>query len=222
MRAIEPFTIGADVCCEDGRCGRLKHVVLNPVTRTLTHVVVEPTDGESRLVPVDLVVAAGGAGGEAVLLHCTAAQLARLEPAQLTQFLPDDGQDFGYEPHQLVFWPYFPLAMSGAALAAAGLAPGDPRPRSATYDRVPPGEVAIRRGDRVQATDGAVGHVQGLAVDPADHGVTHVLLREGHLWGKKTVAIPIREVTPIAGDLHVRMSKAELADLPPVDLATDL
>jgi hypothetical protein len=44
---------------------------------------------------------------------------------------------------------------------------------------VPLGEVVVRRGEHVFATDGAIGRVQGLVIHPGDHGVTHVLLEMG-------------------------------------------
>jgi hypothetical protein len=53
------------------------------------------------------------------------------------------------------------------------------------------GEVEIRRGDHVHASDGDIGRVHGLVIDPRNHRVTHVLLQEGDLWGRKQVAIPI-------------------------------
>jgi hypothetical protein len=37
---------------------------------------------------------------------------------------------------------------------------------SITYDTVPLGEVAVRRGDHVHATDGDIGQVQGLVIEP--------------------------------------------------------
>ena len=49
-------------------------------------------------------------------------------------------------------------------------------------DGVPVGEVEVRRGEHVHATDGPVGHVRGLVVDPTDRHVTDFLLEEGHLW----------------------------------------
>ena len=64
-------------------------------------------------------------------------------------------------------------------------------PQATTEDRVPEGEVEVRRGEHVHATDGEIGRVHGFVIDPTDHQLTHVLLDEGHLWGKKTVAIPI-------------------------------
>jgi hypothetical protein len=87
-----------------------------------------------------------------------------------------------------------------------------------TQDRVPVGEVEIRRGDHVHATDGNIGRVGGLIIDPGDHHVTHVLLDEGHLWGAKQVAIPIGAVTRVDGGVRVKLTKDELRDLPPVDL----
>jgi len=60
MSETTDFTIGSKVVCSDGDCGELKRVVVNPVTRTLTHLVVEPRfqQGTGRLVPVDLVESA--------------------------------------------------------------------------------------------------------------------------------------------------------------------
>jgi uncharacterized protein YrrD len=99
-----------------------------------------------------------------------------------------------------------------------GLSDGEV-PRSVTYDRVPLGEVAVRRGEEVHATDGGIGRVQGLVIDPGDHHVTHVLLQEGHLWGRKQVAIPIRAVTGISDDgIRLNITKQEVEDLPPVDV----
>jgi sporulation protein YlmC with PRC-barrel domain len=78
--------------------------------------------------------------------------------------------------------------------------------------------VDIHRGEPVLAIDGPIGHVQGLVVDPADQHVTHVLLEEGHLWGKKRVAIPIRSVTDVKAGVRLDLAKHDVRDLPPVDL----
>jgi len=91
-------------------------------------------------------------------------------------------------------------------------------PQAITYDRVPVGEVEVRRGEHVHATDGDIGRVQGLVIDPSDHHVTHVLLDEGHLWGQKRVAIPIKAVTGINDGVRLNLTKDEVRDLPPVDL----
>ena len=79
------------------------------------------------------------------------------------------------------------------------------------------GEAQVRPGDRVHALDGEIGRVHGLVIDPRSHHVTHVLLAEGHLWGKKEVAIPIRSVTRVDEGIQLNITKQQVEDLPPVD-----
>jgi hypothetical protein len=105
--------------------------------------------------------------------------------------------------------------MGGLGMGMANVGDG---PQAITYDRVPLGEVEVRRGEHVHATDGAIGKVQGLVVDPSDHHVTHVLLDEGHLWGQKTVAIPISAVKDVQDGVRLNLTKDEVRDLPPVEI----
>jgi hypothetical protein len=68
--------------------------------------------------------------------------------------------------------------------------PGKPEtPQQVTVDSVPSGEVDIHRDLTVCATDGEIGQVQELVVEPGGHRVTHVLLQKGHMRGRKEVAI---------------------------------
>jgi uncharacterized protein YrrD len=73
---------------------------------------------------------------------------------------------------------------------------------------------ALGACDPVHATDGEIGRVQALVIDPTDHHVTHVLLDEGHLWGKKRVAIPISAVAKIGYEARLSLTKDEVRDLP--------
>jgi hypothetical protein len=57
-------------------------------------------------------------------------------------------------------------------------------------DRVPAGEVEVRRHEQVHTADNAIARVEGLVVDDADH-ITHVLLQEGHLWGRVLITLRI-------------------------------
>ena len=56
---------------------------------------------------------------------------------------------------------------------------------------------------------------QGFLVDPGDHRVTHVLLQEGHFWGRKEVAIPVSAVTGVENGIRLNMTKKQIEDLPP-------
>jgi sporulation protein YlmC with PRC-barrel domain len=78
--------------------------------------------------------------------------------------------------------------------------------------------VAVRRGDQVHASDGDIGRVQGLVIDPRNHQVTHVLLKEGHVWGRKEVAIPIGAVTGVEDGIRLNITMQEVQNLPPVDV----
>jgi sporulation protein YlmC with PRC-barrel domain len=82
---------------------------------------------------------------------------------------------------------------------------------------VPEGELAVRRGAHVEATDGHVGQVDEFLVDPESERVTHLVLQEGHLWGKKDVSIPVSEVERIADNtVHLKIDKRAIGALPAV------
>lgn len=213
------FTIGSHVSCSDGDCGELRRVVVDPLSRRLTHLVVEPSDGGlARLVPVDLVASSEGG----ISLRCPKARFDELEEAEEVHFLPGAPGEWGYQPGQMMSWPYYGLGMGGMSMGLGGLGHGTGGPpavpEAVTEDRLPPGEVEVRRGDSVHATDGDIGRVQGLVVNQTDHRVTHILLQEGHLWGKKDVAIPIDAVTGVKAGVELRLSKDEVRDLPPVEI----
>lgn len=112
-----------------------------------------------------------------------------------------------YGPRQVLSWPYYGIDMTGENVS-----------RTITYDAVPLGEVAIRRGEQVHATDGGIGRVQGLVIDRRTHHVTHVLLQEGHLLARKEVAIPISAVASTDDGIRLKISKHEVQELPSVDI----
>jgi len=206
-----PFTIGTEASCTDGVCGDLARVVVDPVARTVTHLVIQPTDHLelAKLVPLDLV----DATADQIRLRCTLEEFGRLDLAEESQFIPG-GIMSGYSREQMLSLPYY-----GLGPGMAGVGP-EMVPMNVTYDTIPLGEVEVRRGEHVHATDGSIGRVQGLVIEPQSHHVTHVLLEEGHLWGKKEVAIPIRAVATVDPDdgIHLNVTKEQVQDLPPVDI----
>jgi sporulation protein YlmC with PRC-barrel domain len=221
MSEATELTIGSEVACSDGVCGDLRRVVVDPVARVLTHLVVEPRhgDGTGRLVPIDLV----DSSDKEIQLHCTVAEFEALEEAEETRFLPGARGQWGYGQGQMLSLPYFGLGMGGMGMAGMGMGGMGmggmgAGPQEFITDRVPAGEVEVRRGDHVNATDGAIGRVQGLVIDPRDHQVTHILLDEGHLWGEKRVSIPISAVTGVDDGVRLNLTKDEVQDLPPVEL----
>ena len=213
MAATTQFTIGTEAICRDGVAGKLSRVVVDPVAREVTHLVVEPKLDTGRLVPLSLVTVTA----DGISLDCTLEEFGKLDAAEETHFL-DGTTPFGdYEAGQVLTWPFYGLAVSDGPLGVGGLGSGEIW-QTVTTDTLPVGEVAVRRGEQVHATDGNIGRVQGLVIDTRNHHVTHVLLQEGHLWGRKEVAIPISAVTGVADGIQLNVSKQQVQDLPPVDL----
>ena len=210
MSETAEFDIGSEVACRDGVCGHLSRVVVDPVARAITHLAVEPSDRHSRGRLVD------STEGGVIRLKCSKPQFEVFELAEDTQLLSGEEDHPGYEQEHVVALPYYGLRTDSAGFA--GMPQRRISPRVKLHDRVPVGEVAVRRGEHVHATDGQIGRVKGLVIDPADHHVTHFLLNEGHLWGHKTVAIPIRAVTHIEDGVRLSLTKDQVRDLPPVDV----
>jgi len=196
MAETTPFTIGANVSCTDGACGEVSRLIVDPAADTVTHLVVEAKHrrGHGRLVPVGLV----DTGTGEIRLRCTRAEFEELDPAEETRQLLEDEN---YPPRQTTD----PASELG-------------RRQYVTEDSVPLGEAEVRRGDHVHATDGHIGQVQGLVVDAASHHVTHVLLQEGHLWGRKEVAIPISAVTHVDDGIRLSITKQQVEELPPTEI----
>jgi len=215
MTEATEFIIGSSVACSDGVCGELRRVVIDPVARAITHLVVEPSHRQAggHLVPIDLVVSAA----KEIQLRCSKSEFDAFEDADETRFLPRDSGQLGYKPEHVYTLPFYGTGIRRMGLGAL-TDHGSVDPHEATYDRVPLGEVEVRRGDHVDAIDGAIGRVQGLVIDPSDHHVTHVLLEVGHLWGEKSVAVPIAAVTRVGEIIRLSITRDEVQDLAPIDL----
>ena len=182
--------INVDVRCADGSCGRSTYIVLDPTTWQVTHVVVREQrfPHTEYLVPVDRVVESTPS---LVRLRCTAQELVEMEPFMETEYIPVEIPAYASES----LWPYRMVPLQ--------------------HEQVPLGELALRRGARVQATDGRVGRVDELLVEPATGHITHLVLREGHLWGQKNVTIPVAQIDRIEEDtVYLKLDKQTVAKLP--------
>jgi sporulation protein YlmC with PRC-barrel domain len=223
------YIVGSAVASSDGACGDLRRIIVDPAARTITHLVVEPRHhhGEGHLVPIGLV----NSTGSKIQLNCTTSEFQGLENAEATHLVPGPGK-LSYTEDEKRSLPIGGMA-GGGGMAGLGPAPamggmgvggmgamgrGPVRQAFLTADQVPAGEIELCEDQPVHATDGAIGRVQGLAVDPSDHQVTHVLLDDGHLWGKKRVAIPFSAVTSIDDGVRLNLAKDEVRDLPAIDV----
>ena len=213
MAEAAEFAIGAKASCSDGFCGEVSRLIMDPVALTVTHLVIEPKHrGEpGRLVPVHLVDTTTGQ----IRLRCTTAEFGKLDLAEETDLA--EGLDYGggYGQAEAV-QGYGGMGSMGGSGMGIGMGLGHSPPVVA-HDVVPLGETDVQRGESVHALDGEIGKVQGFLVDPGDNHVTHVLLQEGHLWGRKEVSIPISAVIGVDAGIRLNITKKQVEDLPPVD-----
>jgi PRC-barrel domain protein len=211
MALATVLEFGGPIRGADEVVGSISDVVVDPAARRVTHLIVrhEPDEIE-RLVPVELVEAEEPGGRLAVaperLAECKAVrEFAYLQAGEFPA--PDADSDIGVED-----------AVPVGELAGSpfdGYGGGYSSNTAISYDRVPKGEIELRRSSDVEAVDGhRLGHLRAVRVD--EHWqITQVVLEHGHLWGTRDVAVPVVAVETLETDLvRLTIDKHALAALP--------
>jgi sporulation protein YlmC with PRC-barrel domain len=196
--------VNAEVACVDGVCGQSTYVILNPISRRVTHVVVKEKKGlhAQHLVPIDLVA---DTTRDLIRLRCTTDELAKIELFTETEYVQERIPDVDYMEDAYLVWPYHIPEFNTTI--------------PVTHRRIPHGELAVQRGARVEATDGHVGRIDEFLVDPVDTHITHLILREGHLWGQKDVTIPVSQIDRIeANTVYLKLDKHSIEALPAIPI----
>jgi sporulation protein YlmC with PRC-barrel domain len=188
--------LNVDVYCTDGVCGRSKEVIMDRETDEVTHLVVKVKDSASAeiLVPVDLVTKTTP---HEIQLRWAKDELAELQPFLKTEIIEDRVPRF-------IVAPYL---MRIEAPETGWIA--------VEREDIPPGELAVRQGARVEATDGRVGKLDEFLVDPANERVSHLVMREGHLWGRRDVTIPVSQIDRLEENaIYLKLNKKQVEALP--------
>jgi len=196
--------LSANVECIDGLCGESTAIVVNPITREVTHFVVRDTTSSppvQRLVPVGQIE---HTSQTLIRLRCTTQELANMQPFVETHYVPSDEPDYSH-------W-------------TGGEAWQEPyaQPEGASYtaveeERVPPGELAFHRGTQVEASDGHIGEVGEFLIDPRSGHVTHIVLEEGHFWGTSAITLPLSAIDHVAEDtVYLKLTKEAVESLPSI------
>jgi uncharacterized protein YrrD len=201
------FRAGAPVECTDGPAGRLRRLIVDPEAETVTHLVVDSQEhlGAPILVPRDQVAAAGHDG---VRLRCTRAEFNTMDPFEEVMYTTPDAQHptLGYAPSQYLY------PAQGGLIGPLATPPAPP---PIVEVLVPPGEVVVDRESAVEATDGAVGHVEDILTDPSTGRLTHLVVRSGHLWAAHSRVVPAAAIAEVSeGTVRLRLSRDDVAALP--------
>ncbi len=82
-------------------------------------------------------------------------------------------------------------------------------------EQVPENELAIHQDARVEATDGDVGKVDEFVIDPETNKISHLFLRQGRLWTKRDVSVPVDAIERVEGDVvYLKLDKKAIEQLP--------
>jgi uncharacterized membrane protein len=201
----------AEVHCTNGLAGLSTYVIGNPINQQVTHLVVKSIQPpfQEYLVPVDQVEATAPTRIE---LKCTRDELSKMEPFEHEEYISTEIP--GY-----LAWSDISAA-SGVvpeyAVYPAGIIPEVVETHILVKrQNVPQGELAVRRGARVEATDGYVGQVDELLINSINKQVTHLVLLERHIFTKREITIPVSQIDRIYEDtVYLKLDRQSVEELP--------
>ena len=201
--------LNVDVSCADGPSGVSTTIILNPFTSEVTHVVVKEGRDE-YMVPLDLVTESTPVH---IQLRCTLEELRKQDLFVKMQFLGTESRSAEAELRRDAaesdanWWPYTQIDDQYLEV----------------YDQVeqiPHNELAIHKGAKVRASDGHIGQVDAFIVNPTNNHISHLVLKEKHLFGRREVTISISEIDRIEQDtVYLKLDKKSVRALPDVPLS---
>ena len=93
--------------------------------------------------------------------------------------------------------------------------PATPASVRTVQEAIPAGGMAIRHGAKVHAADGHIGKVDEFLMEKKTGRITHLILKEGHLWGKKDITLPIGAIEKYEeGNVYLKLDKKAVEQAP--------
>lgn len=188
--------LGVHVQCIDGHGGSVSRLIVDPLTRRLSHIVVQngTASGVEHRVPVAWILRATLGS---VVLDCTQDALAAIELFVEERSISSNASE--YEPS---------YAVDRSAEFKARHIPSIAEP-------IPPGELAIQRGAQLMARDGPLGTVTAFFINRADGGITFIVVQLEHRLTKHKQAILIAAVQRMdSRALYLTLARDQTATLP--------
>ena len=196
--------INAKVYCQDNMCGHTQAIILNPASDVITHLVVKEhkRPHTEYLVPVNMI--------DASLPENIHLKIDETTLQSLPSF-------FDVEYIQATV-PHY-VEVSEMAYVEPVAIPEKKNIEEKIY-HIPRNELAISQSTIVYSSDEhAIGKVDEFLIDQNGGHVTHLILREGHIFGQKDVFIPITEIETIQeNSLHLKLDKENIEKLPAIPI----
>lgn len=194
------------VRASDAPVGRLSALVCDPTDGEVSHLVVRADNmtGADRLVSIEDLVEASD---DELILRITRHEFFEREAFETSRFLPYRADEYDEGSVDEWFLPFIGLSAHGGTYRA--------------HERIPRSEVALRRGTRVDDTDGRhLGSVHAFAFDPSTHDVTHLVMATGHIFHREDVTIPVTAIAEWDEEtIRLSITADEVAELPHVPMS---
>jgi sporulation protein YlmC with PRC-barrel domain len=222
MKDMEDYTVGAT----DGIIGRVKDFYFDDETWVIRYLVVETGDGSpQRRVLISPIGIGQSNWSEKILpVALTCAQV---------KGSPDIDTDKPVSrQHEMGYLGYYGYGAywGGGGLWGAGIYPdelqaGLQRQVASTDGRQQGDDVHLRSGNEimryyVHASDGDIGHVQGLMVDEKSWAIRYIIVNTSNWWlGHKVLVAPewIDDVDWPESLLSIDLTRQAIKDSPPYD-----
>ena len=200
------LNVGARVHCEDGRCGKLHKVVVNPEDNRVTDLVIEKgwLQRQDRILPVSTVK---DTTGQDIHLTVDIDELERYPKYRQVEFkAPRPGYKSGprsSDRMKTVQTPYGTVTQENLV----------PMIKRRVHEGVPSNLEVIERGTPVRTVEGEIGAVDHVLVDRDEGKITHIIMRQGLLPEYRIV--PIEQVDYISDESVVlSVKEKDTDDLP--------
>lgn len=213
------FKEGATVVTSDGSdVGEIDRVVLDPMTKEVTHLVVRKGFllTRDKVVPIDAVTTTSE---ERVIIQ-DVDDLDTLSDFEETYYIRvgDGGPQAIFPPGYVR--PYYWYPPAGSTWWAAARVPNYPPPPYVQGVRrnIPAGTVPLKEGASViTADDDHVGNVERVLAEPTQDRATHLLISQG-LLPKETKVVPTSWITRVAeNEVHLAVTSGLIERLPEHD-----
>jgi uncharacterized protein YrrD len=192
--------INAKVYAGDTVCGHSVALVMNPTTDEVTHVAVKLNGIASRkvILPVESI---SQSSKDEIRFDLDCEELSSRREFVRTEFVeaPMPQEVAG---GALLYWPFVIPEVKRIPIEV---------------ETIPVDELAIHPGVDVMSLDGKVGKVDEFLIDPVNDRISHIVMHEGHLFGKQDVLIPISSVSEIGEHfVRVELDKQQIEALPEI------
>ena len=203
------FKIGAEVRCQDGKCGELLKVVANPETGEITDLIVQKglLLKEDRVIPMDKVLETSE---DEIQLDIPADQLEdfkRYRKYAYRVLKPEQGEFSSFQKGQVMM--HTPLGAPYGSLTGMVI----PMFRHVVHEGIPEKETVVEQGTLVSNQDKQLGRVSHTLVDTETGRLQSLVVDRGMLEGAVIVSRDdVREIN--AEEITVNLSEEEFNEQP--------